>query len=118
MEGYGRQELWTGLVQQWGVPVVEPLQLQKSIEALMREIGPRLGDLHWGESTVLGRESKVLPKGTVGMLDSGGCSNSQEAKGPWLLWREGSREVAGKQAAGVGSQGVDAEQEGHRAGVW
>ena len=36
---------WTGLVQEWGVPQVEALQLQKSIAALMRDIGPRLGDL-------------------------------------------------------------------------
>ena len=34
---------WTELVQQWGVPQVEALQLQKSIASLMREIGPRLG---------------------------------------------------------------------------
>ena len=50
--------------------VVESLQLQKSIAALMREIGPRLGDLHWKESTVLGRESRVLPEETMGMLEA------------------------------------------------
>ena len=49
---------WTELVQQCGVPVVESLQLQKSIAALMREIGPRLGDLHWKESIGPGEESK------------------------------------------------------------
>ena len=37
---------WTELVQQWGVPQVEALQLQKSIASLMREMGPKLGDLH------------------------------------------------------------------------
>ena len=47
---------WTELVQEWGVPVVGSLQLQKSIAALMREIGPRLGDLHWKESTGLEEE--------------------------------------------------------------
>ena len=93
-----RQMLWEGmtgrgwaeLVQQWGVPVVEPLQLQKSIAALMREVGPRLGDhdLHWGESTGLGRESKVLPEEAVG---AGGSSNAQETEGGRLVWREGSR---------------------------
>ena len=31
---------WTELVQQWGVPVVESLQVQKSIAASVREIGP------------------------------------------------------------------------------
>ena len=45
---------WAELVQQWGVPVVEPPQLQKSIAALVREDGPRLGGLHWGEPTGLG----------------------------------------------------------------
>ena len=29
---------WTELMQQWGVPVVEPLQLQKSIATSLREI--------------------------------------------------------------------------------
>ena len=61
---------WTELVQQRGAPVVGSLQLQKSIAALMREIGPRLGDLHWKESTRLGRESKVLPEETMGMLEA------------------------------------------------
>ena len=37
---------WSELVQQWGVPQVEDLQLQKSIASLMREMGPKLGDLH------------------------------------------------------------------------
>ena len=57
-------------MQQWDVPVVESLQLQKSIAALVREIDPRLGDLHWKESTGLGRESKVLPEEAVGMLEA------------------------------------------------
>jgi len=61
---------WTELVQQWGVPMVESLQLQKSIAALMREIGPRLGDLHWKESTGLRRESRVLPEEAMGMLEA------------------------------------------------
>jgi hypothetical protein len=61
---------WTELVQQWGVPQMEALQLQKSIASLMREIGPRLGDLHWKESTRLGRESRVLPEEAMGMLEA------------------------------------------------
>ena len=61
---------WTGLVQEWGVPQVEALQLQKSIAALMREMGPRLGDLQWKESTGLGRESKVLSEEAMGMLEA------------------------------------------------
>ena len=61
---------WAELVQQWGVPMVESDQLQKSIAALMREIAPRLGDLHWKESTGLGMESKVLPEEAVGMLEA------------------------------------------------
>ena len=61
---------WTELVQQWDVPQVEALQLQKSIASLMREIGPRLGDLDWKESTGLGRESRVLPEEAMGMLEA------------------------------------------------
>ena len=34
---------WTELVQQWGVPQVEALKLQKSIASLMREVVPKLG---------------------------------------------------------------------------
>jgi hypothetical protein len=45
---------WTDLVQQWGVRKVEALQLQKSIAAVMREVGPTLGDLHWREATGMG----------------------------------------------------------------
>ena len=52
-------------MQEWGVPQVEALQLQKSITALMREMGPRLGDL-----TGLGRESKVLPEEAMCMLEA------------------------------------------------
>ena len=61
---------WTELVQQWGVPQVEALQLQKSIASLTREFGPRLGDLHWKESTGLGREGKVLAEEAMGMLEA------------------------------------------------
>ena len=62
----------TGLVQEWGIPhdQVEALQLQKTIAALMREMGSRLGDLHWKESTGLRRESKVLPEEAMGMLEA------------------------------------------------
>ena len=62
---------WSKLVQQWGVPVVESPQLHKSIAALVRGVGPQLGELHWEESTGLGRESKVLPGEAVGMLEAG-----------------------------------------------
>ena len=61
---------WIDLVQQWGVSQVEALQLQKLIASLMREIGPRLGDLHWKGSTGLGRESRVLPEEAMGMLEA------------------------------------------------
>ena len=57
-------------MQQWGVPQVETLQLQKSIASLMREIVPRLGDLHWKESTRRGGESKVLAEEVMGMLEA------------------------------------------------
>ena len=44
----------------------------------------------------------MLPEETMGMLGAA-PANSQEAEGSWLAWRGGSREVAGKEAAGVGS---------------
>ena len=49
----------------------------------MREMGPRLGDLHWKESTGVRRESKVLSEEAMGML---GSRNSEEAEGAWLVW--------------------------------
>ena len=61
---------WTELVQQWGVPQVEALQLQKSIAALMREMGPKLGSLHWKGSTWLEEEGRVLPEEAMGMLEA------------------------------------------------
>ena len=61
---------WTDLVQQWGVRKVEALQLQKSIAAVMREVGPKLGDLHWGEATGMGQRSRVLPVEAAGMLEA------------------------------------------------
>ena len=62
---------WTQLVQQWRVPPVEDLQLQKPIASLMREISPRLGDLRcWKESTGLGRGSGVLPEEATCMLEA------------------------------------------------
>jgi hypothetical protein len=62
---------WTDLVLQWGVGKVEALQLQKSIAAVMREVGPTLGDLHWREATGMGQKSRVLPAEAVGMLEAG-----------------------------------------------
>ena len=56
---------WTKFVQQWGVPEVEALRLQRTIAAVMREGGPQLSDLHWKESSGLGRESNVLPEEAV-----------------------------------------------------
>jgi hypothetical protein len=61
---------WTNLVQQWGVRKVEALQLQKSIAAVMREVGPELGDLHWREATRMGQRSRVLPAEAAGMLEA------------------------------------------------
>ena len=61
---------WTELVQQWGVPKVEALQLQKSIASLMREMGPKLGDLHWKDSTGLGKEGRVLSEEALSMLEA------------------------------------------------
>ena len=61
---------WTSLVQQWGVRKVEALQLQKSIAAVMREVGPKLGDLHWREATGMGQRSRVLPAEAAGMLEA------------------------------------------------
>ena len=58
------------LVQQWCVPQVEALQLQKSIASSMREMGPKLGDLHWKESTGPGRERRVLSEEALSMLEA------------------------------------------------
>ena len=52
------------------VPKVESLQLQKSIAAVMRDVGPQLGNLHWKESTGLGKASRVLPEEAMGMLEA------------------------------------------------
>ena len=95
---------WTELVQQWGVLVVESLQLQKSIAALMREFGPRLGVLgmHWKESTGLGRESKVLLEEAVGMLEAARTARRLREPG-WCGEKGQGRSLAGKGAAGVGS---------------
>ena len=61
---------WTELVQRWDVPQVEALQLQKSIAPLMREVGPKLGGLHWKEPTGLERESRVLSEEALSMLQA------------------------------------------------
>ena len=49
---------------------MEALQLQKSIAAVVREVGPKLGDLHWREATGMGQRSRVLPAETAGMLEA------------------------------------------------
>ena len=91
---------WSELVQQWGVPVVESLQLQKSIAALVRGVWPQLGDTQEGVNRT-GEGEQSAARGGGGHV--GGCLNNQEAEGSWLAWREGPREMAGKEAAGVGS---------------
>ena len=53
-----------------GVGKVEALQLQKSIVAVLREVGPKLGDLHWREATGMGQKSRVLPAEAAGMLEA------------------------------------------------
>ena len=62
--------------------MVDPA-IQKSIAAyaLVREIGPRLGGLHWKESTGLARESKVLPEEAVGMLEAARTPRRRGEKG-------------------------------------
>jgi hypothetical protein len=36
----------------------------------MREMGPKLGDLHWKGSTGLGKESRVLSEEALSMLEA------------------------------------------------
>jgi hypothetical protein len=36
----------------------------------MREMGPKLGDLHWKESTGFGRRGRVLPEEALSMLEA------------------------------------------------
>ena len=70
---------WTDLVQQWGVGKVEALQLQKSIAVVMREVGPKLGDLHWREATGMGQRSRVLPAEAAGMLETARHAGGSQA---------------------------------------
>ena len=49
---------------------MKPLQLQKTIAAVMRGVGPPLGELHWKGSTGWGKESKVLPEEAMGMVEA------------------------------------------------
>ena len=49
---------------------MEVLQLQKPIAAVMREVGPKLGDLHWREAIGIGQRSRVLPAEAAGMLEA------------------------------------------------
>ena len=99
------------LVQQWGVPQVEALQLQKPIASLMREMGPQLGDLHWKESTGPGTESRALPEEALSLLD--GNQGCHEAQGAWMVWSAGTG-----MSSAVCRQSAGYEQEGTRAAVW
>ena len=118
---------WTRLVQEWGVPRVEALQLQKSIVALMREMGPRLGDLHWKESIGLGRESKVRPGEAMGMLEAartarrlrelGWCGEKGQGGGrPRSCWSKQPRSWL--RAGGTWSCGMATSRTGHRGRQW
>ena len=91
---------WTDMVQQWGVREVEALQLQKSIAAVMREVGPKLGDLHWREATGMGQRSRVLPAEAAGMLEARqlGTPRGLGTQGGW-----GSEDRAGGQFRGCWS---------------
>ena len=74
---------WTDLVQQWEVRKVEALQLQKSIAAVMREVGPELGDLHWREATGMGKRNRVLPAEAAGMM--GAARHAKRLRDPgWV----------------------------------
>ena len=44
--------------------------MQKSIAAVLRRMGPKLGDLHWREATWMDQRSRVLPVGAAGMLEA------------------------------------------------
>ena len=59
----------------------------------MREMGPRLGDLHWEESTGLGRESRVLPGEAMGMLGAARAARRLRKPG-WCGENQRPREVA------------------------
>ena len=50
----------------------------------MRDVGPQLGELHWEESTGLGKDSKVLPEEAMGML--GAARAARRLRGP--SWRQ------------------------------
>jgi hypothetical protein len=74
---------WTDLVQQWGAGKVEALQLQKSIAAVMREMGPKLGDLHWREAPGMGQKSRVLQQRQLACWRQPGMQGGLETQGGW-----------------------------------
>ena len=62
---------------------MKALQLQKSIAAVMREVGPKLGDLQWREATWIGQRSRVLPTEAGGMLEA--ARHAKRLRGPgWV----------------------------------
>ena len=85
---------WTKLVQQWGVPQVEALQLQKSIAALTREMGPKLGSLHRKASTGLGQKGRVLPEGALSMLEA--ARTTRRLREPGWCGEEGQGRLQAK----------------------
>ena len=124
---------WTDLVQQWGVGKVEALQLQKLIAAVMREVGPKLGYLHWREATGMGQKSRVLPAEAAGMLEAARHAKrlrdpgwvGDRGQGRWpvqrlLEWavkeltasRRGACGDGAGWIGGLAGEGVDGEEDG------
>ena len=59
------------------------LQLQKSIAAVVRGVGPKLGDLHWRGATGMDQKSRVLPAKAAGMLKA--ARHAKGLRGPgWV----------------------------------
>ena len=86
-----------------GCAGMEALQLQNPIAAVMEEVpvhGPSasVGELHWKESTGLGRQSKVLPTKVVGTLpkcSSGGALRWAGLRIEWGCGEHGVRWASG-----------------------
>ena len=95
---------------------MEALQLQKLIASLMREIGPRLGDLHWKESTGLWRESRVLPEEAMGMLEA--ARTARRLREPGWSGEKGHGRWQAKKLLEWAAKELTMSRKGPGAAVW
>ena len=60
---------WVGMLEGWGVAREEAFALLKAIAAVMREVGPKLGQLPW-ETTVRAGEKTKLTQQAMEMMEA------------------------------------------------